>query len=470
METQVLNSDNFIAGAGLADYVSDAGFSPLYKGHNLFKEKGVIHPQPQRTYLGSAQTNYNFIASCIDPSYLGNDAYLVDSYGRFYYLAPGNSLVTPQSDNGGGRNYIKATTDMKVFKGSLFVTSDTNIAKLDGSNLSTLTANWWTGLGRPSLATAVRHPMEVVEDTLYIADGAKIHTWDGSTSVYQAMQLPQSFYINALHIHPNGQYLIAFASETANASGTKQPRSKAYIISTVTLEFIKEIDLDDQVNGARLVAGILYVTYNRKLGYFTESGLTYVRDLDVDYDADQLGYSHMLGNLKGHLLVAEKRGILALGNLGKGVVAHYPVYNELEESSTGFQSINTVLAVGKEKIIWSARQTSGAHLLFLQDFNDGAPATNVKLAGNKYQYPGKRWVRKIELDFYPLQSGDTFTVGYIDHAGTYRALRTIDYATYGAVSNYRTDLNVLGTAFQLAFNPMPPRGLKQAITYSETAE
>ena len=133
----------------------------------------------------------NPICIATDPEYLGQDAYVVGAAGKFYTLN-GTTLTKRQTDS--GRTYQIGTSDAVKFLGDLYVTSQTNIAKLTGSTLSSIDATWWSATrAHGVLQSSYRHPLEVVEDTLYIGDKNELHTWDGTTSVDAALTLP--YYI-----------------------------------------------------------------------------------------------------------------------------------------------------------------------------------------------------------------------------------------------------------------------------------
>src|SRR5690606_1734021 len=137
-------------------------------------------------------------------------------------------------------------------KNILYTTCATDIAKLS-LNMSTIRAVWWIDAvadeGNSSLQSTAFHDLVVVVYISFIMDGNKIHTWDGTTSVENAMQIPTDMTIVSGIKHPNGRDLIVFASRGLNYSHQLRVEARVYVIDTNTLEFLSETNIDDQVEG-----------------------------------------------------------------------------------------------------------------------------------------------------------------------------------------------------------------------------
>lgn len=473
LQTLVIDANNLIQGASLNDYTSNAGYSPRTKGINPLKVPGILYPQPPFTNIENLEGN--IVASIADPNYLGNDAYILDDEGKYYTLS-GTTLTKRQTD--ATYSYIKGSSDLIFFNGNVFATSATNVALLTGSNLSTLDEDWWTATrGHGSLQVNYRHPMEVVEDTLYIADQNMLHTWDGTTSVPSALVLPNIWNITCLKKHPNGRDLIAFCAETANYSNQKGTRAVAFIINTVTLEFTQEIIIGQQVEGARVVAGIMYVTYGQNLGYFTESGIVFLRKLNVTLFGGNLGYKHHLADMDGHLLVIEDTAVLAFGDLGAGKVFWYPTLNNTIQG-TG-QNLDSILYIGSGCIIFGTQTSGGVEKLFKQDFtsvtNNSNSGNCLEFYTNLMSFPSKVWIRRVEIYHTPLISGHNLYVRLEDDNSNQTVIGYAEYATVGSQTmtrvdcNYYADIARLFTYFNVNANIALP-AIKKMIIYYEQAE
>lgn len=469
METIVIDANNFILqGVSVNDYLADAGYSPKSKGFNPLYTKGVLYPQPPITDISGIEGNV--VASINDPNILGNQAYILDNEGKFYTLDESNLLTKRQTD--GTRAYTSGTSDFIRFNGYTYATSETDIAQITGSNLSVAADfTWWTTTrGHANLNSSYRHPMEVVEDTLYIADANLIHTWDGTTSVPSAITLPNIWNITCMVKHPNGRDLIAFCSETTNYSHLKGGRAVAFIINTFSLEFTQEIPLDSQVEGARIVGGILYVTYGKNLGYFTETGIQFLRELEITLFGRELAYKHHLNDLDGHLLIVEDKNILAFGDLGKGKVFWYPITNEQGSGATS-QNINSVLSTGNRRILYGTEQSNGTEKLFLADFKTLSTSGGPVFYTNRYTFPRKVWIRRIEVIHTALSGTGYYEIGYVNEDNSTTFIKNITIAEAGAVSRGRADCNIYTDLAQIYLQTNNNVvGLKKIIIYYEPAE
>lgn len=453
-----IDKSNFLAGVGIDDYAQTGGYSPSAKGHNLIKEKGVLYGMPIQVNL-SGNLLDNVIATSRDRNIFGNDAYLLDASGNYYTLS-GNTLTKRQTD--GTNSYTFGTSDMVNFKGSVYGSSQGDVTLLTGSNLTTIDATWWSVTRAHSgLDSNYRHPLEVVEDTMYIGDKNAIHFWDGTTSQKNAMLLPTDQNITAMIKHTNGRNLIVFTSSTANYSNTKKTGAKMYIVDTLTLEFVNEIELEEQVNGAINVNGIIYVTYGQNLGYISGAGIKWLRDLNINYDGGQMGYKHHLGNLDNHLLVVEDNDVLAFGDLGQGSVFWYPI-SEADD-------IDFVINVTENKLLYGTSD-GATPKLYRRDY-DTASVLN-KWRSNKYSFDSDVWIRRIDIvhtESNPL-GRISFKLSSVDVEDTASAIKTVTYNNL-AVTKTRVDCNIRTDFFELQLEGLEASvGFKKMVIHYENAE
>ncbi len=473
METLTIDANNFILGASLNKWTGNAGYSPQTKGINPLREPGVLYAQAPFTDISNLEGNV--VASIADPNFAGNDAYILDDEGKFYTLNAG-ALTKRQTDS--TRSFVAGTSDMIFFDTRVFATSTTNIAMATGADLGTIDQTWWTVTrGHGSLNGNFRHPLEVVEDTMYIADANLIHTWDGTTSVPSALILPNIWNITCLKKHPNGRDLIAFCAETANYSHTRGSRAVAFIINTVTLEFTQEISIGQQVEGARVVGGIVYVTYGQNLGYFTDSGIEFLRKLEISLVGGQLAYKHHLGDMDGHLLVVEGKNILAFGDLGGGKVFWYPIANTTDYGTN--QNLDSILFIGAGKLVFGSQTSGGTEKLYQCDLtataNDAVGKNLSKFYSNPITFPSKVWIRRIEIQHTALASTHEQYLYLEDVAENQTLVKVTTFAAAGAQVTTRADCNFYGDfiRFNMSYvlgNLATLPGFKKAIIYYEPAE
>lgn len=456
METPLFTIDfkNFIAGDSQRERIPDKGFSPNSYGLNLTYEKGMLYFGDSGTDIGSTTIVDDIIAGAPDTSYLGNDCGFVDESRNFYTLS-GTTLTKRQT--GASKNYVNGTTDIIFFKGNWIVTSDTDIALLGGTSMSTLTEDWWTGtLSKTALSATGRHPLEQVEDTLYIGDVDKIHTWDGTTGVYNAMTLPNSVYITSLRKHSDGRHLIAFCGTTADYSHTKGARGNIFLIDTVNLEFIREIDVETQVEGSRNVSGVTYVTYGKNFGYFDGTAIQFLRTLNTS----DTTYSNAIGNFDDFVTVRDGRNILCFGNLGAGS-AWWTLYRA-DGNSTH------IINQGSSKIV-VAYNSSGAKLY---QVSFAAPLIYGQFFSNKYLLGQRMAIRRIEVIHTKTPASGTHSFGlyFYDESGAPQFLGTKSYTNnQQTISRYDVDIFTSYAQFSIVPNS-GAMGFVELRVYGESIE
>jgi len=449
METIVIDAKNFLAGESITPHTSEAGFCPSSYGLNLMKEPGKVWAQDDSPTEENTEALGAMIAMTEDatfPALSAEDLFGVDEDGNFYYV-DGVSLTLATSATG-NKDYRIGTTDIVMFEGTgsekVYVTSQDDIAQLN-TGMTGLDESWWdTTLGNSALNSSYRHPMAVVEDTLYIADKARLHTWDGTTDVSAAMSLPSDVNITAMIKHPDGRHLVCFCGITDDYSHTRANRGRVYIIDTVTLEFIREIEIDAQVEGVRNVNGVLYVTFGDTLGYFDGDGLQRLKSGFSDTPI----YSHQMANAEGILLVIDDDTVLAYGDpAGIGTKVFWRPYST--QDSRQF----TALRYAGDNRFWVSQTNSGGSGNFVRiDLRDGI-GTDGKLVANRYHFSSKVWIRRIEIEHeaQALTSVD-FNVGHIDEQETEQTLKAVTYTgSQSGTERTRVDCNVLTSSFKPFF-------------------
>jgi len=415
----IINNKNFTLGESPNERNPDRGFSPESYGVNVYAEKGTL-------YFGDAATDRSTnlegrpLAIINDPDFLGNDNYIVDEDGKYYTL-DGTTLTKRQTD--ATNTYTLGTTDLIKFNGEVFATATQQVIRLTGGDLTTIDNVWWTTTrGHAAPQNGYRHPLEVVEDTMYIGDKNEIHTWDGTTSVSAAMSLPTGVNIISLRKHPNGQNLLAFCGETANYSHTLGGGGFIYVIDTVNLEFIREIKIEAQVEGTRNVGGVIYTTYGNKIGYFNGDGITHLRDLNGSQNTT---YSQQISNAEDILLIRDGKEVLAYGDLGKGNV-WWRMYQA--DTSSG----NSMYALGYKG--------SGTVLVGFIDPNATQKLVEAKINttgvvgkfySNQYLTGKHVAIRRIEIDHTETPDNATydFDVELLDAAGNSVYSANVEYAS-----------------------------------------
>lgn len=374
-----VDKDNFIRGESSADYVSDRGFSPDSYGLNLTKTRGLLYFREASTDRGGVTLTGNIIATLADPNGTAGSTTHMDDEGAFYTLI-GGVLTKRQTIVGSSADSLSfqlGTSDFKYFRGNLFGTANYTSANggdvvriTAGDTLPAVDSQWWTVTrSHSSTAASVRHPMEIVEGTLYIGDDFNIHTWDNTTSTANAISLPNDQNITSLIRHPDGRTLLAFTGEDKDFSHITGSKGRVYYVDTVNKNWTREIKLSAQVEGSCVVGGTIFVTYGPNIGYFNGEGLVFLKKMATSLTT----YSQNMGAFEDFFMVRDGLNVLFYGDLGAGNVWWKPYRN-----GTNSQNINNIFYQGDNKLLVAFSDGAGAGVLEEIDYD------NVGTSGTFY--------------------------------------------------------------------------------------
>ena len=419
---------NFLRGEGISDFASSGGFSPSSIGINLNRTPGVIYfNEAQTDRTGSGTLTDDVIAHTDDLNFSGNDKYLVDDSGGVYTYDD-TTLTKRQTISTDGGNMTYGTTDILQFKSVTYITTDDAVHQLTGSNLAT-TANWWDGLGSNH-----RHPLESVEDEMFIGDGNIIYFWNGTNSG-KAFTLPTQNRVTTLRKHSDGKTLLAFTGKTDNHSHTEPSTGRVYYCDPNLRDWTREVELEAQVEGSRVVGGVIFTTYGKNLGFFDGNGLQFLKKLETS----ETTYSHSLYNLEDILLVRDGRNVLAYGDLGLG-----NIFWKIARNSNA-NNLNIVTHVGNNVLLLGG---TGTDLESLDLDNAGADG---QLYTPREYFDQEVDVHKIEI-FHDTASTYTLNVNYVDLADTQNVVETIIY-TGESIEKSTIQTDIRTDIFQLLLAP-----------------
>jgi hypothetical protein len=427
MARLTIDKTQFFAGEKSEDFIDDGGYSKDSTGVNPIYRKGMIFGMDTTdTEIDTSQSEA-IIASCKDEDILGNDLMILDDTGQLFSIDGTTKTARGDGSTAGG-SWSDGTTDLVYYKGDIFGTTSTEVVRFSGSNYSTVDDDWWTNTqSHGGLQGNYRHPMEIVEGILYIADKDDIHLWDGTNSQEDAMTLPGDCNITAMVKHPNGRYLIAFTAGTANFSGNQNSQIIAYVIDTVSLEFIQEIPLDEQVGSAIVKKGTVYVRYgyqNMKFGYFDGTGIQPIRLLPGDGNESLNGYKQTMKHWKDFIVITTDDHIYAYGEINPGQNAFWKVYSK--DGDCLFAD-----ALSNDELLIQYEGTGGAEPIISRDYNQAGGDLNFKTG--KITLPYKAMVTKIIVEHgeYDGTGAFGFDTYYIDTNGNRVQVGDIRYQDLG---------------------------------------
>lgn len=462
MKTLILNNKNWQLGSSdsnEADFEGTPGLSPDYKGQNYYKSRGAaLAGGPTITETTGDTLTANIIAGLAD-AYGSRDSILLSGDGKLYTTYQG-SLTLQDNDPAFTNRYVYGISDFKKFKGTYFITSTVDVISFTDP-AGAIDWYWWVNtMGKTALTNNIPHPMESVEDTLYIANGNKINTWDGTTAVDNQFSLPSGYVITAMRVHPDGRYLKVFATMFFELLHGSISPSRMFLFDTVSLEFINTYDFDDQIDGAQNSGGTCFLTYGDNFGYFDGYGAKLIRKIDRLSGGYPI-YSPILSNFNNTLLFPSFRHLNAYGDVnGKGNIFFYPS----DLGSPIFVYFAIPLSSGKCLIQYTL---AGAFKLVVADL---ATFANLTAQTTKIDVGARIWIRKLDIycDSLPTNASLTFYNRQAD--GTLVTIGTLTRAGDGAITKKQIFCNVLTDFVQLYVSGTSAPMIKQIHLQYESAE
>jgi hypothetical protein len=425
-----ITEKDFMAGETQWDYLNNGGFSPDSVYLNLFLKPGVLQfGQSATDRSGSGVLTDSIVASAYDKNFAGNDAYYIGDAGCVYTLSA-STLTKRQTIT--ADTFTVGTTDMIQFRGNTYVTGAGRITQLTSSNLTGIDSGWWTGL-----TTNVRHPLEVVEDKMYIGDLNVVYYYDGTTSGI-AVTLPADCNVTSLRRHPDGRHLIAFTGYTQNYSHTVGGPGKIYIINKDTQQWEREILVNNQVEGSRNVDGMIFVTYGKKVGYFTGSGVKFLKQLKTS----SMTYSQSMANMEDIFLIRDGVNVLAYGDLGNGKKIWFNFYQ-------GSNTVNNLHYKGQNLILIASNATS----LVEQDYSSGGIVGSF--VSRRYIFASEVKIRRIVFVHDAKAAGSIkyFNVYYRDTDDALTTLANVKWEVGPTPNRTRIECDLTTDVFQLRVDP-----------------
>jgi len=434
-----IDSKQIILGESTDELIADRGFSPQSYGLNLTKKKGELYFSPTATDIAGATLTGAPITRALDRTLAGPDCYFGDNEGAFYTLANDGTFTKKQTI--AADSFARGTSDLIQYYTDpssvyVFATGLTTIIRFNGSTLDSgaPTTDFWTGL-----SSGVRHPMEVVEGSLYIGDYNEIHVTNGITTTEAYVTLPPDVNITSLRKHPDGKNLIAFCGRGQNYNHTRNSQGRIYIVDLSIKSWVSEIDIEAQVEGSKTVGGVVYVTYGTKLGYFNGNGLTPLKTL-----SSATTYSHEMDSIEDILVVRDGRYILQYGNLGAGNVFWRSYRTPVA------QDITCVAYRGDNKLIAGYADGANGGVLQQTDYDNSGSGAQGNFFSNVYNLDSEVEIRRLRL-IHDITSGATIYTEYYDHeTATYKPISTFSAMSNTAVS--RENVNIKTDLFQFTLS------------------
>ena len=278
-----------------------------------------------------------------------------------------------------------------------------------------------------------------------------VHAFDGTTTTTAEITLPPYVNITSLRKHPDGRTLLAFCGISQNFGHTRGGGGRVYYIDTVLKDWTREVVLESQVEGTRVVGGIVYVTYGDNLGYFDGNGLQFLKKIAIgttDTSQSNATYSHCMANIDDILVIRNDNMALAYGDLGAGKVFWKPY------SSPGLRTLTCLFYRGNNKMLFAYQTAAGVETL--GEVNYDNIAVNGVFTTNHFFFGQMVQIKKIVVlhDVTNTAGTSRFQIESRKHSGGVASV--IEDRTYASQDTDRSRFNVdiKIDVFQLYFVPI----------------
>lgn len=331
-----IKGQDFIQGISTAPDTTDGGFSPEGYNVSLTNVPGCIAP----TYASSASTLLgNVICSCDAGANATIGKFLltlsVSTAGYIYYQDASTGTYSEYGSYTG--NCGNLYSDMVSYRGDVFFSTDIDVGHIPNSNTTsgTVDSTWFSVTkSGGNLIQGKKHHLFVFGDKLYIADGQYLHVWDGTTLTPKILSISTSTSSDREIITigadvTNNHLLLSFISNAESASqgsgtgtGFIQTKTYQYFVGVwdvfTATKLLLEIPVEDVIWAFIYFGGYQYVIYGTNFGYFTGTGIQFLRKLNFDQtQAVQVINKHKIVTTPSFIFIADQNQILGYGNITK---------------------------------------------------------------------------------------------------------------------------------------------------------
>lgn len=366
-ETLRIGANELALGMASNDYAEDGYIGRSSYNINPFKTRGSLAYTDVGTDKSDAALG-NLIGSCADTNTSPNARVFISDTGHIVSANDTGTLTSRGQDT--TNTYLSLNSDIVEYNGYIYTTSTTDVMWVQPSSW-TLDHDWWTNTqGETGLGSSTFHPMVVYQGSLWIGDGARLHSYnptDGST--YGALALGSDERITALHIDPgSGMMMIGVVSALDN-DGKYNPRSYIYLHDGASAYPRRKIPVEAQVTGFCNVAGRTFVGYGKNIGLWTGSGISFVREVyNATYDRKYLPGKHQMAAWENVFLYNDGVDVIAFGETQRGSSGFYPLFRN------GTANAGRMLAyIGNDRIMVSSGTNSKTYYFDMNatqgDFN-----------------------------------------------------------------------------------------------------
>jgi hypothetical protein len=450
MYTLKIDQANFLKGMSLSDYSGDKGFSPLSKGFEVDRRANLGLLASGRG-LTEYNTNLsgNIIAKTKYKKSGGSFSYYLISDTAKIFETNAVTLAHTLKDTATGKTFSAGISSVLVFLNELFITSTDDIYR-DDFTFTVKDKTWWTATkGKIALTAGVPHKLFEFNAKMFILNGNKIASWDGTTAEDAALTLPTGWIITDAVVDNDLIYLTIVKNLNDYASYTE---TKIIVWNSfTTITWTREVNVFTPAISAIVKADQGFIFWASRDMYFFD------------------GYNYQW-----------LRYVESSPNFNQVEVFNGNIYFS---ASQGVASYNTRLKIYTHPLYYTGNITAIgiAYIDYIDIFTD----TAKMLRGTTSNYAGSTFIsnwynlnnaviRKIVYGFSgALATGSSYTINIIDESTANVYSDTITKVKDGAKTLVvRSQLNTRLSMFQfrMAFDNAANLPLRFIHIYYEPSE
>lgn len=423
MPRVTIDAKDFFRGMSTTDELADGGFSPRSKGINLFAKPGLVLPGQAPVDVAASPDISNGIFGWDAVSSAGFFGRAIGSNsskdGKFYLIDATGAIGATTTDT--SKDYTPNISDLAIFNyavgtgGQAFVTSETDVFKA-ADDFSAGDPTWWTvTLGKTAMNAFSPHHIIEYGGILYWSDGKYIHSWDGSTGTYNALDLPTGYIIDDLRVHNNLIYIAASPSTRFNMNVVS--RSRIFTWDGFSDSFIDEFPIQERILTLIPFGGTLFLTTSKYFGYFTGATISPLYPLTSNVNKYQVAVTN------DRLYMLQGQDVICYGN---------PIFSRPKFLSFPLQHPQSLISLGciqTGSLVYSYAGKMGAW----SDVN-GFDQTGNTFYVNRLPLGGNARIKGMIVECEALASGTVETIAYIDDSQTSMSVGTLSFASFAATT------------------------------------
>lgn len=469
----VIDASDFAKGMSSGPEIADGGFSPETNGVNLIGVLGVLNAPANATDKSTGLSG-DLLGWC-PTNVSGKNGFLIDDDGYVYSVDTSQALTQAGAALGG--TFSAGTTDIANFIDKVYVTSLTDVARIN-TDLTGGDHDWWSSTqGEGVLTSGVRHPLCIFQDRLWVGDASALHRIVDSTNTDKnVLQLLSHWEITALAVDPaSGRMLIA-ATQGANYSDTIASGNAVFVWDGTSATYLREFAVDGMITAFKPLGGTVFVFYGgNKIGYWNGAGITYLRTLkNVTLAGANLPYKHHVAAIDNTLYVIDGTLVLAYGDVQPGRKVWYYCHKNWVNSN----NFGMLCPIGDKKLGLGFASSK----FYTFDTASVASTATGSFFSNRYYFPRPVYIRHAVVEFYDSVASGGSAVGalyLLDQNGdshiygtsaTNQAITNTGSTATRVLTTKQADRKVTSAKFRYDFANSTVAGVRRIIIYYDVAE